>query len=217
MTMRFTLPVVLSAAFHALVLFGIRWPHVVQLVEPEPPKDTIIWTVPLDPPDEPPVIEHTAAMPKGKPEIPKPGFEDRPSPEPGIFEMPVRKFHPSLEIDVDKIVNEPVGVPGGTDIGGGVAAIAAGLLDNAPRARVRVPPAYPNEARNAGLTGEVTVEFLVDEEGRVRGPRVVRSTNAAFEASTLRAVEKWRFEPGKKNGRTVRFRMAVPVVFNLET
>jgi protein TonB len=61
------------------------------------------------------------------------------------------------------------------------------------------------------------VEFVVDEAGRVMHPFVVRSSRAGFEAPTLRAVEKWRFEPGKKDGRAVRFRMQIPVTFSLKT
>ena len=57
------------------------------------------------------------------------------------------------------------------------------------------------------------MEFVVDEAGRVLDPHVVRSNDPVFEAPTLRAVAKWRFEPGRKNGQVVRFRMSVPVAF----
>jgi protein TonB len=90
-------------------------------------------------------------------------------------------------------------------------------LDNTPRTRSQVAPAYPASERNAGISGEVLVEFTVDESGRVLNPRVVRSSRTAFESPTLRAVSNWRFEPGKKNGQAVRFRMMVPVAFNLES
>jgi protein TonB len=59
------------------------------------------------------------------------------------------------------------------------------------------------------------VEFVVDESGNVLNPRVVSSSDRAFEENTLRAVAKWKFEPGRRDGRTVRFRMSVPVVFKL--
>jgi len=59
------------------------------------------------------------------------------------------------------------------------------------------------------------VEFTVDEMGRVINPHVTSSTHSEFEAPTLRAVQTWRFEPGKHLGRVVRFRMSVPVQFSL--
>lgn len=102
------------------------------------------------------------------------------------------------------------------DLSGKVPVLQIGALDRVPQTRVRVAPVYPSEARASGLTGEVWVEFVVDESGRVTRPRVMRSTDERFEAATLRAVEKWRFEPGTQKGRPVRFRMAVPVVFSLE-
>ena len=76
-------------------------------------------------------------------------------------------------------------------------------------------PVYPFDAKRNGLTGEVFVEFTVDEEGAVISPRVVRSSDRIFEDATLRAVSRWRFEPGRRANQIVRFRMAVPVVFNL--
>jgi protein TonB len=92
----------------------------------------------------------------------------------------------------------------------------AALLDSPPRASLQTPPAYPPNARATGLAGEVWVEFAVDESGRVLHPRVVRSNDPVFDEPTLRAVAKWRFEPGRKGGRPVSFRMRVPVSYRLE-
>ena len=102
---------------------------------------------------------------------------------------------------------------------GGVSAgpVRSDLLDNAPRTRTQIAPVYPYEAKVNGRPGEVVVEFIVDESGRVLEPRVVRSTDPIFEAATVRAVSKWRFEPGRRDGRVVRFRMAVPVAFALNS
>ncbi len=91
--------------------------------------------------------------------------------------------------------------------------IPSTALDNLPRTRAQLAPAYPDEARRNGRAGEVLVEFIVDENGRVLDPHVMHSNDPIFDAPTLRAVAKWRFEPGRKNGRVVRFRMAVPVAY----
>ncbi len=88
-------------------------------------------------------------------------------------------------------------------------------LDNPPRTRFQPAPIYPFESKRDGLRGEVVVEFIVDESGLVRDPRVVSSSSRVFEEATLRAVSKWKFEPGRRAGRIVPFKMAVPVVFNL--
>lgn len=59
------------------------------------------------------------------------------------------------------------------------------------------------------------VEFNVDTKGRVVSARVRQSTDRAFEDLTLRAVLNWSFEPGRKHGRAVPFRMEIPVNFKL--
>jgi protein TonB len=88
------------------------------------------------------------------------------------------------------------------------------MLDNAPRVRFPKAPQYPYEASRDQRSGEVLVEFSVDETGRVFNPSVVRSSDPIFEEPTLKAVRQWRFEPGRRNGRAVRFRMRLPVEFH---
>lgn len=51
---------------------------------------------------------------------------------------------------------------------------------------------------------KITVEFYIDEEGRVRMPAVGReSADDAFAAAAVSAVEQWRFEPPLRKGRPV--------------
>jgi protein TonB len=66
------------------------------------------------------------------------------------------------------------------------------------------------------VSGEVYVDFVVDERGQVTNPQVVKSSNPVFNDPTLRAVSKWQFEPGRRNGKVVKFRMTVPVMFSLD-
>jgi periplasmic protein TonB len=65
------------------------------------------------------------------------------------------------------------------------------------------------------LAGEVVVRFVVDAQGAVRRARVVQSSRAEFEGPALRAVERWRFRPGRKAGRAVATWMEVPIAFAL--
>jgi outer membrane biosynthesis protein TonB len=39
---------------------------------------------------------------------------------------------------------------------------------------------------------------------------------SGFADAALRAVARWKFEPGLKNGRHVRFRMSVPIMFRID-
>ena len=59
------------------------------------------------------------------------------------------------------------------------------------------------------------VEFVVTAEGRVVNVIAVDTTHHGFNDSAIKAVGKWKFKPGVKNGRKVNTRMAVPINFNI--
>lgn len=59
-------------------------------------------------------------------------------------------------------------------------------------------------AKLDGTARSVTVEFYIDEEGRVRLPAVDReSADDLLAAASVAAVEQWRFEPPLRKGRPV--------------
>jgi hypothetical protein len=64
---------------------------------------------------------------------------------------------------------------------------------------------FPEIARAAGLTeGTLLVEFTLETTGRVVNPRVVESTNIAFNAPTITTAEKIVCVGGERDLR-VRF------------
>lgn len=69
--------------------------------------------------------------------------------------------------------------------------------------------------RAAGVNGEVTVGFVVDLNGDVQEPVVIKSSRPEFEAAALAAVSQWKFEPGQQGGNKTMTRLSVPIVFNL--
>jgi len=85
-------------------------------------------------------------------------------------------------------------------------------LDQEPRVVYYVNPTLDPVLRRKA-PAKVFVVFAVDRNGRVENPIVQKSTDPAFEAPALAAIKKWRFEPGKRNGQAVRFRMRLPIVF----
>jgi TonB family protein len=82
-----------------------------------------------------------------------------------------------------------------------------------PRVIKRTPPVYPMAMRRSGMRGDVVVEFVVDEEGSVRSPVVVRTLNPSFNEAALDAVRAWKFEPARVEGRAVKTRMQQPISF----
>lgn len=74
---------------------------------------------------------------------------------------------------------------------------------------------YPEDMRRANITGEVTVEFIVGDLGRVRDATVLRSSRREFEEPALAAIRHWVFKPGCKHGRAVDTRMQQTITFSL--
>ncbi len=79
-----------------------------------------------------------------------------------------------------------------------------------------IQPQYPEAARQAKLEGQVTVEFVVELDGRVTRASVKKSTDERFNAAALAAVQRWVFVPALAEGKPVASGMQVPVVFKLE-
>jgi protein TonB len=86
-------------------------------------------------------------------------------------------------------------------------------LDQQPRVVFQPAPEYPSELRRKKVAGTAHVLFVVDKDGRVKNPIVQKSTHPLFEQPALNAVKKWRFEPGKRDGKSVQFKMRVPISF----
>ncbi len=77
-------------------------------------------------------------------------------------------------------------------------------------------PTYPFEARRAGVTGEVLVQFAVNEEGLVSHAVALRAPDVEFADSALAAVRQWRFQPARNAaGQPVVTVLQVPIVFTL--
>ena len=76
-------------------------------------------------------------------------------------------------------------------------------------------PIYPDDARAHGLSGLVILEIIIDENGSVVDPRVLRSDNYIFNASAVSAVQKWRYKPAIKDGRAVRVFKSITIPYRL--
>ncbi len=96
-------------------------------------------------------------------------------------------------------------------LGGGKADAVDALfsfadLDQKPRA-VHKPEPVLTSAMRRKLPVTVRVVFVVDQQGHVENPIVQEPGDPAIDALVLTTVRQWRFEPGKREGQPVRFRM----------
>lgn len=82
---------------------------------------------------------------------------------------------------------------------------------------VRVQPAYPRRAKQAGIEGYVTMEVLIRADGTVTRAKVLESDPPRlFDEAALRAIERWKFRPKIVDGTPVEQRAKQTIEFTLQ-
>jgi protein TonB len=61
----------------------------------------------------------------------------------------------------------------------------------------------------------VIVQFIIDENGDVTSPTVVRGRHPLLDQEALRVIRLAKFEPGRQRGEPVKVQMALPITFVL--
>lgn len=90
-------------------------------------------------------------------------------------------------------------------------------VDNMPKSLKSVRPVYPEYARNMRIEGFVQVRFVLDDKGKIVNPKVVKAEPVdVFENAALNAVNQWKFQPAKKDGKNVNVAMVVKLNFKLD-
>ena len=76
---------------------------------------------------------------------------------------------------------------------------------------------YPPIAQENGTQGRVIVQFVVNRDGSIVDAKVMRGVDPYLDKEALRVIAgmpKWK--PGKQQGKAVRCRFTVPVMFRLQ-
>lgn len=120
---------------------------------------------------------------------------------PGKTYTAVGTFEP-VQGDVFDVVEEMPQYPGGPQ------ALFKFLSENVH---------YPAEAEKAGIQGRVIATFVVEKDGSISQPTVVKSVNPLLDAEAIRVISAMpNWIPGKQNGKVVRVKYTVPLSFNLD-
>jgi protein TonB len=75
---------------------------------------------------------------------------------------------------------------------------------------------YPTISQENGVQGRVIVQFVVNSDGSIVDPQVVKPVNPYLDKEALRVVSgmpKWK--PGEQRGKKLRVRFTLPVTFRL--
>ena len=75
---------------------------------------------------------------------------------------------------------------------------------------------YPEQAMKEGIQGRVAVRFIVEKDGSISDVKPILSVHPLLNKEAVRVVESMpKWTPGKQNGKPVRVRFNVPVMFKL--
>ncbi|MDE7346671.1 MAG: M56 family metallopeptidase [Muribaculaceae bacterium] len=75
---------------------------------------------------------------------------------------------------------------------------------------------YPQEAEKAGIQGRVIVRFVIEADGTVTHPEIIRGISPEIDAEVVRLINSMpKWTPGKVNGKEVASYFTLPVVFRL--
>jgi len=106
---------------------------------------------------------------------------------------------------------EEYGTGGGKPAGG-----AGGRGAVTPAALIsKVEPEYSDEARRAKIQGTVVLYLEVDHEGTPRHITVRQGLGLGLDEKAIDAVMRWKFRPGKQNGRAITTSAMIEVNFRL--
>jgi periplasmic protein TonB len=187
----------------------------------------------------PPLGNPNGGAPKPQPVAAKPVVTP-PQPNPNQLTAPadIPNTIPTLEApsngnstttgDPNATSTEPIGVPWGVkDSIGDLDAPRAPVTNQQPveekiyevhevKAPVllhRVTPPYPQQLVGTRMKATVVVRCIIDKNGRVRDPQIVRPALPPFNQAVIGAVQQWRYTPGSRNGIAVETYLSVNVTF----
>jgi TonB family protein len=101
----------------------------------------------------------------------------------------------------------------GGGVGGGVYRVGGGV--SAPVLLSKTEPEYSEEARKAKHQGTVVLYVQIDSSGHAVNVKVVKSLGLGLDEKAMEAVQKWKFQPGKKDGKPVTVEATIEVNFRL--
>lgn len=76
---------------------------------------------------------------------------------------------------------------------------------------------YPRAAIAGRVEGRVFVKFVVDENGDVKNPEVIKDIGAGCGQAAVEGIKKVKFTPGKLQGKPVKVYYTLPVSFKINS
>ena len=75
---------------------------------------------------------------------------------------------------------------------------------------------YPTISQETGSQGKVIVQFVVDKDGTISNPEVVRGVDPYLDKEAIRVIRLMpKLKPGTQMDKPVKVKYAIPVSFKL--
>ena len=84
-----------------------------------------------------------------------------------------------------------------------------------PRVVRKVDPEYTKEAIEAKLQGTVVLSTVISEDGTATDIKLVRGLGLGLDEKAIECLQKWRFQPGTRDGEPIPVKASVAVNFRL--
>ena len=119
----------------------------------------------------------------------------------------VKKGNTLTKKEDDKVLNED-------DVDSLPSPAEEFLITSMPRAIVEFRPEYPKWAKEEGITGSVIFDILIDEKGKVRQVKLIKSLHPKLDILAEKAMRKIEFRPAyiEKDPVSVRIKYAIRYV-----
>jgi TonB family protein len=95
-----------------------------------------------------------------------------------------------------------------------VYRLGSGITD--PKVVKEVRPQYSKEALEKKIQGEVLLEGVVTEEGRMTDLRILKSLEPSLDKAAIEAALQWEFEPARKDGEPVSVWVTLALSFRVK-
>ncbi|HTL67894.1 MAG TPA: energy transducer TonB [Lacunisphaera sp.] len=89
-------------------------------------------------------------------------------------------------------------------------------VDVKPVVKAMQQPVFPPQFRRPGVSGEVLIDFIIDENGKTTQIQCAAATDEAFATAAVEAVRNWRFTPARKGGRPVACAVEQSLSFSID-
>ncbi|MBN3519578.1 TonB family protein [Algoriphagus lutimaris] len=90
---------------------------------------------------------------------------------------------------------------------GGMSGLMAFMMENLK---------YPEQAKEKGVEGVVVVSFVVQQDGSISNPEILKGIGAGCDEEAIRVVKAFpSWTPGEKDGKKVNTQIQLPVKYKL--